>query len=113
MKYSEIRNELGVVPIDRIIQSESVTLNFVINHPEKMDGKVLLFFGNYAGFKTRGPVIRVFKYLKDIEKWTVWDRDLDDNFEECFDAKFTKEAVERHSEFHLMLLKEGYLLDDE
>ena len=95
---------------NQMIQScESIVLKDAINNPNIVIGKVIVFFGNYAGFITEGLCVRTVEYIEQEEKWLVSDIDLSDMFVESFWKHYDK--VEFQENFFSMYISEGFLLN--
>lgn len=87
---------------------EGCTLESAISFLEEDNSITLCFIGNYAGFVPKGLVVRLFCYDAETKLWTVKDKDLSDEFEEAFDAKFTTDDLKVHPEFSKMMGNVGY-----
>lgn len=60
----------------------------MLEEPEKMQGKILVFRGNYDGYDTEGLCVRTFEYGESEGRWKVSDIDLSDMFTTSFDYGF-------------------------
>lgn len=109
MKLSEMKYDDRNEQYRMILEHEQLKLIDAINDPTKVRGKVLCFIGNYAGFETRGLVVRKFIYNFEEKKWIISDKDMSDDFEEFYNKHF--ENYEMSSEFKDMFEQEGYLLN--
>ncbi len=94
----------------RMIASQmKVSVYDMIDNPWLMQGKILVFRGNYARFDTKGLCIRIFEYIRESDNWRVSDVDLLDMFNENFDKAFS--ADELFKCFKVFCYSEGFLLD--
>lgn len=81
----------------------------VIDNPDLMNGNILVFRGNYAGFDTKGLCVRTLEYLREKDKWKISDIDLLDGFCEEYDKCF--EAYEVLKNFKGLYNSKGFLLE--
>lgn len=65
----------------------------MLNEPQKMRGKILVFCKGCIGFDKNRICLRVFEYIEKEEEWKVCDIDLSDMFPEAFVQKFTKNGL--------------------
>ena len=91
-----------------ILEHPKAMLKEVFESPEKIRGKAMCLMGNFAGFRTSGLVIRKFTYNFDTKKWTVWDVDLSDMFQELIIGDIGVRELEKV--FWDDLSSEGFIL---
>ena len=83
----------------RLIEDQPIVfLLDMLKNPKRMQGKIVVFRGNYDEFDTDGLCVRVFEYGEKENQWKVWDIDLSDMFTSVFDHTFTGDELKMRFE---------------
>ena len=94
-------------------QPEALLLD-MLEEPEKMQGKILVFRGNYDGYATDGLCVRTFEYGESEgrwkDRWKVSDIDLSDMFTTLFDHGFSEHELKNQFKGFCSDIK-GFLLE--
>lgn len=81
----------------------------VLENPEILLEKILVFRGNYEGFATNRLCARTFEYIQAEEKWKVSDVTVYDMFKSSFDHHFSR--VELEVNFKAFCNGQGFVMD--
>ena len=91
-----------------ILEHPKAQLGEVFSTPDMIRGKAMCVIGNFAELSTSGLVIRKFIYNFDTKKWSIWDVDLSDVFQQLFIGDIGVRELEKVFSDQLSL--EGFLL---
>lgn len=109
MKLKDLEGRSREEQSQLIATQPKVSCLEMIDNPNKMQGKILVFRGNYAGFSTKGLCIRKLEYRKETGRWRVSDIDLSDMFVEDYAYEFSGNEMLKN--FQAESNSDGFLLD--
>lgn len=109
MKLENLEGKSREEQSQLIADQPKVATRDMIDNPDKMQGKILVFCGNYAGFETEGLCVRKFEYLEQEGRWKVSDTDLSKMRGIEFSVHFT--ASELRKQFEYFCDGEVFLLE--
>lgn len=112
MKASELLNFLtSSEQLEALEKQSTVTFEEALENPEKLDGQVVAFLGNWAEYVTEGIVVRIIDYDPEYDEWTVYDLDLSDGF--CDQVEYSFDKWEMKEDFPSLAEHQGYILEPE
>lgn len=101
---------LGDEEVNSLIEKcPKLEVKKVLENPEILSEKILVFRGNYEGFATNRLCVRTFEYIQSEEKWEVSDVTVYDMFKSSFDHHFSK--VELEVNFKAFCNGQGFVMD--
>lgn len=109
MRFYDLGNLSDEVVLKTIAECPKVEMKKVLENPELLLGKVLVFRGNYDGYATNRPCARTFEYLPAEDTWIVSDFTLYDMFGTSFAKHFTLQELE--VQFKAFCDAEGFVMD--
>ncbi len=86
-----------------------VEVKKVLENPEILSKKILVFRGNYEGFATNRLCARTFEYIPAEQKWKVSDVTVYDMFITSFDHHFSRKELE--TDFNAFCNGQGFVMD--
>lgn len=92
-----------------IAECPKVEVKEVLENPESLLGKILVFRGNYEGFDTNRLCARTFEYISEEDKWKVSDVTVYDMVTSSFCKHFLKQELE--SKFEAFCKGKGFVMD--
>lgn len=94
---------------DLILQCPKLEMRKALDNPATMQGKLLVFRGNYDGFATDRLCVRTFAYIENEDRWQVADATVYDMFASGFDYHFSSQELE--SKFEEFCNASGFVMD--
>lgn len=92
-----------------IAKSPKSEMKAILDNPEILSEKLLVFRGNYDGFDTNRLCARTFKYIPAENRWKVSDITIYDMFVSSFAYHFSREELE--AKFKAFCNATGFIMD--
>ena len=109
MRLEELKNKTDEEQNEMIWSCPMHETKEILDNPELINGKVLLFRGNYDGLATSRLCARIIEYLPLEDRWKVSDMRLFDMDSTSYWHHFTREELE--NQFGPFCEGEGFLMD--
>ena len=109
MRFYELKGLSDEKAKSLIAKCKKVETKKVLENPEILSKKVLVFRGNYDGFDTNRLCVRTFEYILTEERWKVSDVSVYDMFVSSFAYHFSK--MELESNFKAFCNAKGFVMD--
>lgn len=109
MRFEELKNKTDKEQNEMICSCPMHETKEILNNPKLLEGKVLLFRGNYDGLATNRRCARTIEYLPLEDRWKVSDMRLFDMDRTEFWHHFTRSEME--NQFRPFCEAKGFLID--
>lgn len=109
MRFYDLIGLSDEVASSLIAKCPKVEVKEVLDNPEILLKKILVFRGNYDGFDTNRLCARTFEYIQTEARWRVSDVTVYDMFITSFAHHFLKRELE--SEFEDFCNANGFVMD--
>ena len=110
MKLKDLEGKSREEQSQLIEKHPRALLLYMLEEPEKMQGKILVFRGNYGGFATNGLCVRTIEYLEEEDKWKIVNMDLSKMDEAvALDCHFT--AYQLRNIFDGFCISDAFVMD--
>lgn len=109
MRFYELKGLSDETARSLIAECPKVEMKEVLDNPEILSKKILVFRGNYDGFATNRLCARTFEYIAEENRWRVSDVTIYDMFITSFDYHFSKRELE--SKFEDFCNAKGFVMD--
>ena len=109
MRFRELENKTDKEQNEMILFCPKYETKEILDNPKLLEGKVLVFRGNYDGYATKRLCARTIEYLSSKERWKVSDVILHEMFRTEFAYHFTREELE--DKFRAFCEAKGFLMD--
>lgn len=94
MRFYDLKGLSDEEASSLIAKCPQVELQKVLESPEILSKKVLVFRGNYDGYATDRLCARTFEYIPTEDRWKISDFTIYDMFGTSFDYHFSKNELE-------------------
>ena len=109
MRFCELKGLSDEGASCLIAKCPKVEFKKVLDNPEMLSGKVLVFRGNYDGFDTNRLCARTFEFISTEDRWKVIDFTIYDMWGAGFCHHFSKRELE--AEFNAFCNSKGFIMD--
>ena len=109
MRFYDLKGLSDEVASDLIAKCPKVELKTILDNPEILSKKILVFRGNYDGFATDRLCARTFEYIPTEDSYKVADFTIYDMFGASFNHHFSKRELE--SDFEAFCNSKGFVMD--
>ena len=109
MRFKELKGLSNEEASRRITACPQIQMRKVLDNPEILSNKVIVFRGNYDGFDTRNLCARTFQYISAENRWLVSDFILINMSRTQYDHHFSKQEVEK--QFRAFCNSAGFIMD--
>lgn len=109
MRFYDLKGLSDEVASKLIAKCPRVEVKEVLDNPQILAEKVLVFRGNYDGFDTNRLCARTFEYISKEGRWKVSDVTVYDMFMSSFAYHFSK--IELESQFKAFCNAKGFVMD--
>ena len=109
MRFYDLKGLSDETASSLIAKCPKVEVKEVLDNPEILSKKILVFRGNYDGFDTNRLCARTFEYIPTEDRWKVLDVTIYDLFVSSFEYHFSKQELE--SKFKAFCNAKGFLMD--
>ncbi len=110
MKLEDLAEKSREEQSQLIEKQPKVVARDMLDNPEKMQGKILVFPGNHRRYNTDGLCVRRMQYFKNEHTWVVSDIDLSDMFCETYGYHFPLDELLQM--FNSLCNGEAFLLEE-
>ena len=94
MRFCELKGLSDEVASGFIAECPQFEVKEVLDNPEILSKKLLVFRGNYDGFATNRLCARTFEYISAEDRWKVSDVTIYDMFVTNFAYHFSRQELE-------------------
>lgn len=109
MRFKDLENKTDKEQYEMILSCEMCETKKVLDNPQILDKRILLFIGNYDGFATKRLCARTIEYLASEDRWKVSDIVLYNMDNLDFETHFTRWQLE--NEFRAFCQAGGFIID--
>jgi len=109
MRFYDLEGLSDDVASGLIEECLKVEMQKILDNPELLFEKVLVFRGNYDGFATNRLCARTFRYMPAEDRWVVSDVTIYDMFITSFDYHFSKQELKL--KFEPFCNAQGFVMD--
>lgn len=109
MRFYDLKGLSDEAARNLIAKCPKVEVREVLDNPEILSKKILVFRGNYDGFATNRLCARTFEYIPTENRWRVSDVTVYDMFITSFVHLFSKQELE--SKFENFCNAKGFVMD--
>ena len=109
MRFYDLKGLSDEVASGLIAKCPKVELKTILDNPEILPKKILVFRGNYDGFDTNRLCARTFEYIPTEDRYKVADFTIYDMFGSGFAHHFSKRELE--SDFEAFCNSKGFVMD--
>ena len=109
MRIEELKNKTDEEQYKMILSCPMYETKEILDNPKLLEGKVLLFIGNYDGLATNRLCARTIEYLSSEDRWKVSDMRLFDMDRTEFWQHFTRWKME--NKFRPFCEAKGFIME--
>lgn len=109
MRFYDLKNLSDEEARSLIAKCQKIKVKEVLDNPDILSKKILIFRGNYDGFATNKLCVRTFEYIPAEQRWKVSDIIVNEMFKISFDKHFKKEELQE--QFKAFCNAEGFVMD--
>ncbi len=109
MRFHDLKGLSDEEASSLIAGCSKVEMKQVLENPEILLKKILVFRGNYDGYATDRLCVRTFEYIQKEKRWKVSDITVFDMFTTSFYYHFSKQELE--TKFEAFFKSQGFVMD--
>lgn len=109
MRFYDLKGLSDKEASSLIAECSKVEMKEVLENPEILSKKILVFRGNYDGYATDRLCARTFEYIQKEKRWKVSDITIFDMFTTYFNHHFSKQELE--VSFEAFCKSQGFVMD--